>query len=123
MVEEGEMGTGKPSRLWRKSGRLNIVCWNMRSLVEGDGSVETARIRQDCRVQKGALEKKSVFMVWEMRQYKTFAAAISVVYMYEVEGHLILHSGRQTPGGREQVRRGGGGEGVGIVLSSEATRA
>ena len=32
-----------------------MVCWNMRSLVEGDGSVETARTGQDHRVQKGAV--------------------------------------------------------------------
>ena len=116
---------GKFSRLRRKCGRLNVVCWNMRSLVEGDGSVETARTRQDHRVQKGAVEKKSVLMVWEMRRYKTFAAAISETKwfgsrMYEVEGHLILHSGRRPPGEGEQVRRG---EGVGIVLSPEAARA
>ena len=116
---------GKFSSLHRKFGKLNVVCWNMRSLVEGDGSIETARTRQDHRLQKGAVEKKSVLMVWEMRQYKTFAAAISEMKwfgscMYEVEGHLILHSGCRPPGEGEQVRRG---EGVGIVLSPEAARA
>ena len=45
--------------------------------MEGNGSVETVRTRQDHRVQKGAVEKKLVLMMWEMRRYKTFAAAIS----------------------------------------------
>ena len=40
--------------------------------------------------------------------------------IYEVEDHLILHSGRKVPGDGEQVRRG---EGVGLVLSPEVTRA
>ena len=110
---------GKFSRLRRKCGRLNVVCWNMRSLVKGDGSVETARTRQDHRAQKGAVEKKSVLMGWEMRRHKTFAAAISETKwfgscMYEVKGHLIFHSGRHPPGEGEQVRRG---DGVGIMLS------
>ena len=39
---------------------------------------------------------------------------------YEVEDCMILYSGRKLPGEGEPVRRG---EGVGIVLSPEATRA
>ena len=93
--------------------------------MEGDGSVETARTRQDHMAQKGAVENKAVLMVWEMRRYTTFAAALSETKLfgsclYEVDGHLILHSGRRPPGEGEQVRRA---EGVVIVLSLEAARS
>ena len=61
----------------KKCKKLNFVCWNMRTLVEDEGSLETARARQDERVRKGAVEKKAVLMVWEMKRYATFVAAIS----------------------------------------------
>ena len=41
------------------------------------------------------------------------------MYVYEVEDHLILHSGRPTPCEGEQVR----GDREGIALSPETTRA
>ena len=102
-----------------------MACWNMRSLVEDDGSVETARSRQDSRAQRSSVERRSTLLVWELKRYNIFAATISETKwfgnnMYEVEDHLILHSGRTTPGTGEQVQRG---EGVGIVLSPEAIKA
>ena len=37
-------GGGANKQRWE---RLNIVYWNVRSLVEDDGCVQTARVRQD----------------------------------------------------------------------------
>ena len=30
----------------KKRDRVNLVCWNMRTLVEDDGSIKTGRVRQ-----------------------------------------------------------------------------
>ena len=112
-------------RKGKKPRKLNIACWNMRSLVEDDGSLETARSRQDKRSLKGSVERKAVMMVWEFKRYSIFAAGISETKwfnrnIYEVEDHVILHSGRQLPQEGEPVKRG---EGVGIVMGPEATKA
>ena len=34
-----------------------------------DGSLETGRARQDERTMKGAVDKKAVLMVWELKRY------------------------------------------------------
>lgn len=49
--------------------KLNIACWNMRSLVEDDGSPETGRTRQDQCALKGTVERKLVLMFWELKRY------------------------------------------------------
>ena len=41
-----------------------------------DGSLETGRARQDERTMKGAVEKKALLMVWELKRY-IFVKAIS----------------------------------------------
>ena len=63
----------------------------------------------------------------ELERYSTFVAAISETKwfgdnMYEVEDHVILHSGCWLLGKGETLKRG---EGVGIVLSHDqvATKA
>ncbi len=113
----------------RKSGRearnLNVACWNVRSLVKNDGSLETGRVRQSERSMRGGVERKAMILVWELKRYSTFAAAISETQwfgnnIFEVEDHVILHSGRKLPGEQETIRRG---EGAGIVLSAEAAKA
>ena len=45
--------------------KLNIACWNVRSLVENEGSLETARVRQNERAMKGSAEKKIVLLIWD----------------------------------------------------------
>ena len=57
--------------------RVNLVCWNMRTLVEDDGSIKTGRVRQSEQRGKGSVERKVVLMIWELKRYATFAAAIS----------------------------------------------
>ena len=104
---------------------VKLACWNMRSLVECEGSIETARVRKDGRREKGAVEKKATMLIWELKWYGVYAAGISETKwfgsnIYEVEDYTILHSGRNVPGDGEQVKRG---EGVGLALSPEAIRA
>ena len=101
---------------------LNVACWNVSSLVENDGAVETARARKDERALKGSTDTKVVLLAWELRRYDICAAGISETKwfgsnVYEVEGHVVLHSGREVPKEGEGFQRS---EGVGIVLSPTA---
>ena len=109
----------------KKRDRVNLVCWNMRTLVEDDGSIKTGRVRQSEPRGKGSVERKVVLMIWELKRYATFAAAISETKwfgndIYEIENYTILHSGRQLPKEGEPLARG---EGVGIALCPEGTKA
>ena len=102
-----------------------MACWNVRSLVENEGNVETARVRKDERAVKGSVDRKVVMLVWELKKYNIYAAGISETKwfnsnMYEVEGHVVLHSGRELPKEGESFQRS---EGVGIVLSPIAAKA
>ena len=104
---------------------MNVACWNVRSLVENEGTVETARVRKDERAVKGSVDRKVVLLVWELRRYNIYAAGISETKwfssnVYEVEGHVVLHSGRELPKEGESFQRS---EGVGIVLSPKAAKA
>ena len=122
---EEDSYVGRMKRKKKKQEKVNLVCWNMRTLVEDDGSIKTGRVRQNEQRRKGSVEKKAVLMVWEMKRYATFAAAISETKwfgndIYEIENYTILHSGRELPKEGEPVATG---EGVGIALSPEATKA
>ena len=57
--------------------KKNLLCWNMRTLVEGYGSIKTGRVRQNEQRRKGSVEKKAVLMAWEMKRYAISAAPIS----------------------------------------------
>ena len=92
---------------------------NVAMLVENDGAVKTARARKDDRAVKGSMDRKVVLLVWELRRYDICAAGISETKwfssnVYKVEGHVVLHSGREVPKEGESFQRS---EGVGIVLS------
>ena len=111
--------------LRQKQYKLSIACWNVRSLVENEESLETARVRQDERALKGSVERKVVLLIWELKRYNIYAAAISETKwfnnsIYEVEGHVVLHSGWELSKDGEQFVRS---EGVGIILSPEAAKA
>ena len=73
----------------------NLMFWNTRTLVKDDGSIKTGRVRQ-------SVEKKVVLMIWELKRYATFAAAISETRwlgndIYQIENYAILQWGRQLP--------------------------
>ena len=94
--------------------RLNVGCWNMRTLVESDGSIATGVSRQGGRgvtVDRKAMlmvKQKFKMSVTGISETKWFGSAV-----YNVDGYLILHSGHPIPGDGEKVERN---EGVGIVL-------
>ena len=93
--------------------------------MEVEGSIETSRARQSEQSLKGVVERKSVMLVWELKGYSVFAAAVSETKwfgknVYEIEDHVMLQSGKQTPGVGEPVKRG---EGVGIILNKDTAKA
>ena len=94
----------------------------MRTVVDDDGSVKTGRVRQSEQRGKDSVEKKVVLVIWELKRYATFAAAVSETKWFgnEIENYIILHSGRQLPKEGETLA---GVEGVGIALSPEGTKA
>ena len=84
--------------------------------MENEGSLETARVRQDEQTLKGSVERKVALLIWELKRYNIYAAGISETKWFnnnicEVEGHVVLHSGRELPKDGEQFTRS---EGVGI---------
>ena len=87
-------------------------------LVKEEGPITTALAR---RTNRGVtVDKKASFMVEEFRKFNMNIIGISEIKWfgqekYEVDGYVILHSGRPVPVGDEAVERN---EGVGIVLHS-----
>ena len=88
----------------------------MRTLVESDGSIETAVARKS---SKGvAVDKKASLMVMELKKYRVNVVGISETKwfgsaVYSVEGHVILHSGRQVPADGNKTLRN---KGVAVIV-------
>ena len=66
-----------------------------------------------------------MLLIWELKRYNIFAAAISETKwfnnnIYEIEDHIVLHSGHGLPAEGEQVIRQ---EGIGIILNPVAAKA
>ena len=117
--------------LSRKSGNchskhhreISVGCWNMQTLVEAEGRVETSVVRKSGR--SVVVDRKAALMVHELKKYGVSIAGISETKwfgkdLYDVEGYMILHSGRPLPDDDSPMVRN---EGVGIVLDREMTAA
>ena len=93
--------------------------WNVRSLLECDGPVETAR-------QRGVLEDRRIDLaIRELCRYCVTVGALQETKwfgnaVYQVGESIVLAAGRPTPP-IGQVRQRG--EGVAIVLSGSAVAA
>ena len=74
--------------LRQKQRKLSIACWNVRSLVENEGSLETARVRQDERALKGSVERKVVLLIWELKRYNICTQLPSLKHY----SHKLLYS-------------------------------
>ena len=100
----------------RRAQRLNIGCWNMCTLVDSEGSIATAISRKGGRGV--TVDRKVSLMVQELKKYGMNVVGISETKwfgnaVYDVDGYLMLHSGRRVPDSGDRVERN---EGVGIVL-------
>ena len=107
----------------KRQDRLNIGCWNLRTLVETEGRLATSLARPGSRGVP--VDRKATMMVHELRKYKLKLVAISETKwfgqdVYNIEGYTILHSGCSVPRSGEAVDRN---EGVGIVLDPCTTEA
>ena len=106
----------------RTKRQLSIGCWNMRTLVEAEGPIETSVSRPGGRGV--AVDRKVTLMIQELKQYSVNLTAVSETKwfrkaIYQVEGYTILHSGRPVPSESPLIRN----EGVGIVLDPVLTAA
>ena len=91
-----------------KKKRLTVACWNMRSLVQNEGSIETATTRPGARGV--AVNRKADLMVQELKRYQISITGISETKcfgqeVYNIGGYTVLHSGRPLPGqGEREIR-------------------
>ena len=99
-----------------------VASWNVRTLLDMEGSIETAR--QDCN-ENVKDERKIDHVVSELNRYQVVVAALQETKwfgnrVYRVGDSVVLTAGREVPG-RGVVRQRG--EGVAIVLSGPALSA
>lgn len=108
---------------------LQFATWNVRSLVNAHGSVETSSVRSFSRgVSELATvqdDRKIDIVVGEFRRLGIEVAGLQESYWfgqeaYVVEDAIVLSSGRPVPPKEGPFRRG---EGVAIVLRGRARRA
>ena len=79
---------------------ISVGCWNMRTLVEAEGRVETSVVRKSGR--SVVADRKAALMVHELKKCGVSIAGISDTKWFgkdlcDVEGYMILHSGRPLP--------------------------
>ena len=119
------MSRAKAQRLSRRkeekrARQLRFGTWNVRTLVNDSGPVQTAR-RENSRPV--AEDRKIDLAVRELRRFGVEVAGVQETHWfdsgtYRVEDSVVLSSGRPTP--TDVFRRG---EGVGIVLRNRAKLA
>ena len=108
--------------LLRKSSTWVLASWNVRTLLDVDGSIETGRQRDDIQVVD---ERKIDQVVDVLGRYKVDVAALQETKWfgenkYTVDKCVVLAAGRSVPGPGIAKQRG---EGVAIVLSGPAVGA
>ena len=99
-----------------KAQKLNSGCWNMRTLVESDGSIETAVTRKSHR--GAAVDRKASLMVMKLKKYRMNVVEISETKwfgstVYKVDWYVIMYSSQTVPADGDKALRN---EGVAIVL-------
>ena len=99
-----------------------VASWNVRTLVDVEGSIETARGGCDISVVD---ERKIDQVVSELDKYRVVVAALQETKwfgneVYKVGKSVVLAAGREVPGAEAARQRG---EGVAIVLSGPALSA
>ena len=119
---------GEPTFCAHRASRLRgfsvwyMASWNVRTLLDMEGSIET--VRQDCN-ENVKDERKTDQVVSELNRYQVAVAAFQETKwfgnkVYRVGGSVVLTAGREVPV-RGVVRQRG--EGVAIVLSGPALSA
>lgn len=111
------------ARQSRRSFVWYLASWNVRTLLDAEGLIETARQGREVEV---ADERKIDQVVGEMCRYKIDVAALQETKwfgceIYQVGHSMVLTAGRKVPEQTGDVRQRG--EGVAIVLSGPAINA
>ena len=96
--------------------------WNVRSLLDNEGSIETARQGSE---RDGNEDRRIDLVLRELGRYGIKVAALQETKwfgnaVYHVGRSVVLSAGRPTPGTEQPRQRG---EGVAIVLTGEAVTA
>ena len=104
----------------RRWDLLSAATWNVRSLVESEGPIETAAVTG--RVSD---DKKIFEVVRHLKRLNVDVAGIQETHwfgqsIYEVDNAIVLTSGRRVPDDGQSSRRG---EGVAVILNGMALRA
>ena len=99
----------------RKQCQVSVGCWNMQTLVESEGPIETNVATP--RGRGVTVDRKVSLIVQELKKYGVSVTGISEnkwfgQAVHQVEGYTILHSGRPVPVESPLLRN----ESVGIVL-------
>ena len=106
----------------RKSLVWGLASWNVRTLLDVEGSLETAR---SCDEVGNAEDRRIDQMVGELGRYGVVMAGLQETKwfgegVYRVGESTVLAAGRPIPRGGQAKRRG---EGVAIVLTWPAVYA
>lgn len=96
--------------------------WNVRSLVDNEGTVETARLSPEMSEPE---DRRIDIVIRELNRYSINVAALQETkwfgkQVYRVGKSIVLAAGRETPQGDQPKHRG---EGVAIVLTGHAVTA
>ncbi len=112
------------AKWWKDKSQTNsftrFATWNVRSLVESEGSIETASSRGHV-----VEDKKIIRVVETLRRYDIDIAGLQETFWFgnstfRVDDRVVLTSGRVVPSNGESCRRG---EGVALVFGREAMEA
>lgn len=114
--------TSRGRKFAHRASILKLGTWNVRSMVDTEGSIEVASQRTGG--QRGE-ERKVDQIVCELERYDVTVGALQETRwfgseVYEVGESVLLTSGRPTPATGEMVQRG---EGVALVLRGSALSA
>ena len=106
----------------RKLSLWHLASWNVRSMLDVEGSIKTAR--QRCETRE-AEDRKIDQVVSEVGRYGVVVAALQETKwfgedVYHVGGSVVLAAGRPVPGDGQARKRG---EGVALVLAGPAVKA
>ena len=96
--------------------------WNVRSLVDNEGTVETARLSSEMSEPE---DRRIDLVIRELSRYNINVAALQETkwfgkQVYRIGKSIVLAAGRETPQGDQPRHRG---EGVAIVLTGHAVTA
>jgi len=122
---QGETLSGAHRASRAGSAAWYLATWNVRTLLDMDGSIETVRQGSESGEVSVVDERKIDQVVGELDRYKVVVAALQETKwfgneVYRVGDCVVLTAGRKVPSGSGVRQRG---EGFAIVLAGPAVHA